>query len=287
MMHKRAFTLFELIIALALASFMLVMLGRALRNFYQVSMHAQTIMRSDADILFASGIVRRDIAGCFLPGQLGKKRPSYKGKAAENIDYFVLSAQKERLPGREGKTYRLLGDYVFLTSQVLALPHECIPSPVRVAYRLEEQALKDTTAPKKYRLIRLQTTDLDNITMSDEQNDPQGTVQKLVILENIRIFAIWVPAQITYNEADRHLNVARASEPIWQWHHKDPHKLRLPFSLACYIELWDHGNKEGIPADGYMFEVPIASWQEDTMRRWQVYAQPDTKDGEGSDDTAA
>ena len=201
MLKKRtAFTLVEVLIALAISSFIvfgMIQLYRNLVGFLDYSRDKMILNRKSCLLIDQ---IQKDISSSFVSKfqeEVAKKQP---GKPAEEVavqkkdkkkdqKYFVGEVYDGEYRRINGKKWELFKSINFICTNPLQVYGERKPRLVRIKYELLKDKQRSSRDKTSYNFIRKETYDLDNYDFKDSEelkaNEKKDTKKHI-----IRIFTI-------------------------------------------------------------------------------------------------
>ncbi len=203
--RKTAFTLVEVLIALAISSFIVFGMIQLYRNLVGFLDHSRDKMILNRKSCLLIDQIQKDISSSFVSKfqeEVAKKQP---GKPAEKVStqevavqnkdkkkdqkYFVGDVYDGEYRRIDGKKWDLFKSINFICTNPLQVYGERKPRLVRIKYELlkdKQRSLRDKTS---YNLIRKETYDLDNFDFKDPE-ELKAKEQKDIKKDIIRTFTI-------------------------------------------------------------------------------------------------
>ena len=200
MNRKQAFTLIELLIALALSSFVMAGMMLAYRNVMKKLDSSRELLMVNRKVGLLFNQLERDLSTAFIPVQLaqektkqeknGDKTPqpqeaeskestsSEKGendkkieKKKEQLKSFFIGTIQEGMAEKIAKEkLELFKDVSFVCANPLQIYGQKKPRIVRVKYQLVRDKEKTRQHNKvTYNLVRKETTDLTNVEFKEKE----------------------------------------------------------------------------------------------------------------------
>lgn len=285
-MTRRGFSLIELMIGIALSSFIMLGLVQSYRNASSLLANARTLLVMNRRIALLFNQVERDITTGLMyakPTEYApEKKKDGKGKGGYTItkkekeDEYIASFNLE--PFEDGgyrhrhKKWQLCKKVGVLTTTPLEVYGQQQERLVRVGYELVYDKAASTPQKNSYTLVRRQTNALKNAAFKKKDEDDRS-IQQHVVAQKVHRFSL----QAVYaQKPDEKAGATSApSEPVrtFSWGQKEETEksaTALPDYLNLHIELWDDDYKKT-----YSFECMLPFYVRD------VYVAPKKKDRRG------
>ena len=265
MKMRHAFTLLEMILAMALSSVIIVgllQLQRSLTNNFSVSQDVMTIDRK-VSLLFNQ--MEHDFTSAYIPflereKKSDKEKAEAEKKAQDQRKAFFVGAFKERVgPASkiDGKRVELLAYASFICTNPFQVIDEHRQRLVRVVYELVVDKSKSTFDEQVYQLVRRETHDLGNVrawVSQFEAPTQKKNIRSYVVADNIK-------GMFIEYESKREREGAKPEEKkellTWRWGDRDETKAVVPQKVNIWLEIWDEHMQRSFR---YHTSFPILSY---------------------------
>ena len=203
---KKAFTLVEVLISLAISSFIILGCIQLYRNMVSFLDSSQEIMRLNKKVCLLFNQLENDISSSFIPflhEEEKKGKEEEKGSPGEkkkekpkDIKYFFGEIYEDEYRRIEGKRWELFKSLNFVCTNPLQIYGENRPRIVRLKYELKRNKEKSQGEKISYDLFRLETYELENVDFKEPEERRTREKEKLygirsyVIAENIKDFFV-------------------------------------------------------------------------------------------------
>lgn len=251
MLKRKAFTLLELLIALALSSILLLALSRSLRQISHVFTRANWRISVERRAVLILHQLERDLTAACIPklAQLLDAKDT-KQRKKKSLILFRATSDKEEIRRIGKRRHELLKWLNFITTTPLTQYGQKKRRLLRVGYSVEVDKRLRRRGIDSYSLIRRETTEIPN-----EKFDvvpPHGKVKpvpvfKHVIADNIQ--GIFIEFTSPKKKQDKNDKKARK---VFSWGKRKETKNVLPTYATIHLLLWDDTHTRG-----YMFSSMI------------------------------
>ncbi len=275
--NHTSFTLIELLIAMAISSFVMMGMMQGQRNVMRFLNSSRNLMAINRKVCLLFNQMERDFSSAFIPvlaetvameeadrkGDRKKKKSKIQkepeNKRAKN-SYFFSTIQEDAGVRIEGKKYQLLNRVSFITSHPLQLFGQRRVRLVRVGYELQIDRARKEQGRLVYLLIRKETTVLSNADFKvhePEEGKQQETIRTHVVANDVRdVFIEYVMPKAKKKDEETQ---TPEEEMIasFTWGDKKELKNVLPQYVRLRVTLW---NKD-LTRD-YSFEcvIPVLAY---------------------------
>ena len=285
MKSSRAFTLLEVLIAISIASALVFMLGKALRHVHIMRSKSQMLVAISRRVYTLFDQMEKDLTAAFKP-QEEKNNKKEKEKAEtdrKEVPPFFGAVQEATGSGIPPKMQsKMCKNLHFVTTNVLAPHQQLLPKLMRVGYFLEVDKERSEGEKISYRLVRKETSDLDNITFiepkkSERKKKKRAEVRIFVLAEYIK--ALYVEYMMPLPQKDE-----RATEKkelrTYEWGEGEKTKKHIPQNITVTLVCW---NALLTQETSFETTIPVFSFSEDTDEKEQKKTeQSETKKKERS-----
>lgn len=245
---RHAFTLLEMILAMALSSVIivgLIQLQRSLTNNFSV---AQNLMTIDRKVSLLFNQMEHDFTSAYIPFLEREKKKSEKEnveaekKAKDQRKTFFVGAFKDivgPVSKIDGKRVELLSYVSFICTNPFQVIDEHRHRLVRVVYELVIDKAKSTFDEPIYQLVRRETQDLGNVRawVSDFELPAQKkNIRTYIVADNIK--GLFIEYE---SELERPGAKPEEKKPLltWRWGDRDETKAVVPQKVNVWLEMWD------------------------------------------------
>lgn len=241
-MNKSGFTLIELILAMVLATFIIISLSRALSMSAKYSNSARQVVTLNKKILILTNQIEKDICAAFIAPEEEKR-----DKKQEEEPAFYGTALKENL----------FKSLTFLTNSSLVEYGKIPKYPVVVTYSLK---LSKSSEPQAYKLFR------------EEKDTNKKILSNYEVASNIKTMSIeyFKLKKSTKDKPDEQ------DQGFFEWGIQGDTKDKLPKYVKVNISFWDDTFKTSTEIH---FTVPIVSIKPKPVQP-QLSVQPKTQERE-------
>ncbi len=197
---KKAFTLIEVLIALAISSFIMVSMFSIYQNMVGSINRTREIMILNRKVCLLFDQIEKDLSAAFIPKlheeekikkqEDDKKEEGKKEEEKKKINFFsgeIYEGQGRRI---EGKRWEFFKNVNFITTNPLEIYGQKRVRLVRVMYELEKDKQKSTRDKTSYVLFRKETQDLENIKFKELEEginrEEKHAIRKYLVADNIK-----------------------------------------------------------------------------------------------------
>ena len=186
--------LLELLIAMALSSFIMMAMMLGQRNVMNFLTKTRDLMTVNRKVCLLFNQMERDFTSAFIPQHSKpvvneEEKEASEKKDQKNHNYFVATIQDGLETRIQGKKYQLLDKITFVTTHPLQLFGQHRVRLVRVAYQLHVDKELKKRDRLVYTLIRKETTELENADFKNkdpEEEKTAYTIRSHIVADNIR-----------------------------------------------------------------------------------------------------
>ncbi len=272
-MHS-AFSLPELLIALALSSVIMLGLVQASKNAANLLKEAQNLLVVNRQVALLYNQLERDITGCLVYTKPIPYQPAKEKKVAtddgEKVQEPLAQAaeQKPELQKKEkdkhvpscilepyedgayrvgSKKWQQTKKCSIISTTPLDVYEQDHERMVRVGYELVFDKKKSTPQKSVYTLYRMQTDVLENALFKPDEDAKKPTVSRCIVACNIKHFSLEaVYDKKTPEKKDNQKEAEPTQRPeqvkTFTWTEKEEKEKSatvLPEHFAVHIEVWD------------------------------------------------
>lgn len=310
---RPGFGMIELLIALALSSFIMLGMTQGYRNAVKLQRNAHELLVINRRIALLFNQIERD----FTTGVAHRKPVAYapaekqkKGESANDAEQKNTESApaKEKSESRKNEkkeppvpsiemvvhddaAYRHRGKKWHTTKSVSLIcttplelfgkQHERL---VRVGYELVPDKKRSVAGKECYQLVRRQTNELKNSSFKVRENDKKQMLNSHVVAQDIKRFSIaatYVPKAPEKKEGEPKESTEK-QEPIktFTWGQKEHKKssTALPEFVSLHIELWNEDLEKT-----YSFECMIPCFVRDAVEGEKKEEKKEQQEGEQQD----
>jgi prepilin-type N-terminal cleavage/methylation domain-containing protein len=204
-LKKQAFTLLEVLISLAISSFIIVGMFRIYMNSVSYVDKARDQMLFNRKVYLFFDQFEKDLSSAFDAFLYGeekveskeddkkekdpKKQPPKKEKAEtkiKHINSFITNIYEGETKKIKDSKWELFKSVNFITTNPLQIYGQKRVRLVRVMYELVKDKSKSTQENPSYILIRKETEDLSNEKLTEPEDVKEHSVRKQVVADNIK-----------------------------------------------------------------------------------------------------
>lgn len=247
MKMRHAFTLLEMILAMALSSVIIVgllQLQRSLTNNFSV---AQNLMTIDRKVSLLFNQMEHDFTSAYIPFLEREKKSEKENveaekKAKDQRKTFFVGAFKDivgSVSKIDGKRVELLAYASFICTNPFQVIDEHRQRLVRIVYELVVDKAKSTFDEPVYQLVRKETQDLGNVRawVSEFESPAQKkNIRTHIVADNIK-------GMFIEYETELERPGAKSEEKkillTWRWGDRDETKAVVPQKVNIWLEMWD------------------------------------------------
>lgn len=284
---RRGFSLIELMVGIALSSFIMLGLVQAYRNASHLLSNARTLLVMNRRIALLFNQVERDMTTAivyhkptkYVPAQRNGSRIKGRGytitkKESEDqyVPSFALEVFEDGGYRHRNKKWQLTKKANVLTTTPLEVYGQQQERRVRVEYELVFDKAASTPQKSSYTLLRRQTSRLENASFKKKDEDDTSIVTHVVAnkVHKFCLQAVYAP------KPDEKAGASVAPAELvrsFTWGQKEETEksaTALPEYLSLHIELWDDDY-----AKTYSFECLLPLYVRD------AYVKPKKDDRKG------
>ena len=261
-----AFSLIELLIALALSAVIMMGLAQANRNAARLLRQAQNLLVINRQAALFFNQLERDVTAAipyqkaepYAPEKKEKKgadaaaepapvKAENKQKEEKYIPSCVLEVAEDGMYKVGTKKWQQLKKITFITTTPLDVYEQEQVAMVRVQYQLIVNKKLSTKQKKVYMLERLQTSELENVQCTEDPEKKNKKISRCIVADAVKQFSLEAsfvpkPAQKKGGEVPR---AAEDPEPmkVFVWGEKEEReksKTHLPEHFSAHIAFWDN-----------------------------------------------
>lgn len=254
MQQHKAFTLLEVIIALAFSSFIILAITKFLKHASYLFNSSILSTEVDRRAYLILDRFEKDLSGATIEpiSEVEKSKPETSKKESLSNDknkedkepskLFLASTQDTDEIKRKGKKrLQLFKGLNFITTSNMTIPGRVSIKPVRVLYSLLVDREKSRDGKTSYKLVRKETSDLNNFKFAKSSeffDTKRATFNEFLIADNIKSF--FVEYYIKKQEKDSKASSTQTRViKSFTWGDKKDTKDILPAYVNIRLELWD------------------------------------------------
>lgn len=269
-----AFTLLEILISMALSSFIMFGLMQSYQNLMNYLSNAREMMQVNRKVCLFFNQLERDITCAFIQNphdeikpekeesdlqKANKERAEKTKKDMTKIEkketlkkrkealskFFLATTQQGNPVTLKDKKLETFGTISFITTNSLQVFGEKRTRYVRVRYELEKEKESSTLS---YRLIRKETTEIKNHEMKETgfafEKVQAMPIRKHIIADGIKFLSVeYVSEHEDKNQKDTK-KAPKKEVRSWTWGDKDFSQGFVPQYIEVHIEFWKSDHKD-------------------------------------------
>ena len=307
--QRPAFTLLEVVIALALSCVVVLGMLQAYRNLMGYFDKVKNILASNRQVCLLFNQMERDFNAAFIPPlykeikkdavpgeepQEAPKAPSEEDKKKEEAadrerlkNYFIAACNedgKKRLEERYVYPFKRVS---MITTNPLQIYGQRRVRIVRVAYELEADKPLLKQGIESYRLVRKETTDIENVGLKVSDGDAptdhekQHPIRTHLVAKDIKSlyveYAYKKPAQ--KNEDTKKRDATEEEMVTCAWGEVKETQGVVPLRIDVFVEFWNSDYRQGLPfqASFLIFSYPTPPQMLEKKEKKVTAESPDEK----------
>lgn len=222
MIKKSAFTLIEVLIALAISSFIMVAMFRIYLNSVEYVNTSNEQMLFNRKIYLLFDQIEKDLSAAFIPtlyeeekvkepAKDGEKKDDKKDEKKEekkeekkpaeepkkqkkSLNFFKATIYEDQAEKIKDKKWELFKSVNFITTNPLQVYGQRKVRLVRVMYELVKDKEKSTREKTSYLLYRKESEDLENETLKESEEfskkETKNLIRKQLVVDNVKGFYV-------------------------------------------------------------------------------------------------
>jgi len=305
MRDRPAFSLIELMLALALSSFIMLGMVQGYRNVLTLLRNAKNLLSVNRRVALLFNQIERDFTTA-IAYSIPRKMPVRQRETNGKQETFLRSGRNEKsnangsttplsLKGEiyedhsyrvKHKKWQLLRSVSLLSTNPLEVYGNMQQRLVRVVYELKLDKGNSTPQHESYLLIRKESVQPDNVSLQTKDDEAQG-IKEYIVADRVRLFSI----EYVYKVRPKKGEDDKVGEDVIQktfiWAEKEERKASstiLPEYVTLHIELWADEQERS-----YAFEclIPLLVRDKAGAVKFEEKKLEDSKISEKGDDTKA
>lgn len=311
--NRPSFTILELLIAMSLASFVMMGLMQGYQTLVRYIERSREMMITNRRVCLLFNQIERDLMTAFIPepheeiipdseqakhrDKLAKKKEEEgkilsdkekKKKEQEKLEekskFFLGEKDEGEFTKLNKKRYERFKSLTFVTTNALQVYGEKRRRFVRVRYELVRDKKKSKGENVYFDLIRKETLDLKNVKMKIDQwakESEQIPIRQHVVAEGLK--GLYLEYITIKKEEEKTLEARRKKEieeaRSFDWGNKDYSKGVVPQRIELLVSFW---NSEMTDSQSFQIIIPILSYPTDAKddeKKKKEQAQKGAKPG--------
>lgn len=260
MKRLNGFTLIEILIALTVSSFVMVLIVQSLRQTFRFISEGQKIITVDRSVCLFLNQLERDLSSAFIPKPYKKidvdNKEGAKAKKLERSELFFIATTKEETAPVWFKTKRKLLDKInFVTTYPLQSYGRQKIRPIRVMYELVLNKKASEGERLSYDLWRKETAMLDNVDFKEPEiilkKKGKEFIWSHLVTQNIKELSFEFIVKMKDEENQKERKEKRIIKSFSWGENKETQNL-LPDFMRYHIIFWDEAKVREYSFDGIL-----------------------------------
>ncbi len=256
------FTLIEILIALSISSFVMVLIVQNLRQTFKFISEGQKIIMVDRSVVLFLNQLERDFSSAFIPrlpkkeGEEAKKKPEEK-KLERTELFFIAKASEEMTTMWFKEKRKMLESLNFVTTYPLQGYGKQKVRRVRVLYELVLNKGLSEGDRQSYDLWRKETTMLDNVDFKEPESMTRQKGKEFIwsylVAQNVKEFSCEFIAEIEEEEPrEKKQEKKKKVLKSFSWGESEETQNLLPDFMRYHLVFWDGAKGREYPFDGIL-----------------------------------